>query len=259
MGKTVCIIRKDKMMKKTLGCIRRASEDYKMIDDGDRIAVGVSGGKDSMLLLKALKLYRMFSKKQFELEAVTVDLGLGNFDTELIRQYCDSLDIPSHIIKTEIGQVIFDIRKESNPCSLCSRMRKGAFYTAAKELSCNKAAFAHHADDVIQTLLLSIIFEGKLRTFLPVTYLSRMDITLIRPFIYLPEKDIIGAVNHDHIPIAKNPCPADKKTKREEIKNLIDRLRELNPDVKKSLFAAIKNKENYLMWDKSGMDNEQNN
>ncbi len=243
-------------MKKVLGCIRRAAEDFDMIHDGDKIAVGVSGGKDSMLLLKAMQLYKRFSKIDFELYAITIDLGLGNFNTELISEYCDSLGIEPHIIKTEIGEVVFNVRKESNPCSLCSKMRKGAFYEAAKQLGCNKAAFAHHADDVIETLLLSLFFEGKMRTFLPVTYLSRMDITLIRPFVYLPEKDIIGAVNKVGVPIAKNPCPADHKTKREDIKNLIKELTKLNPDVKKSLHAAIKNTKNYLLWDKSGMENE---
>ena len=243
-------------MKKVLGCIRRAADDYNMINDGDKIAVGVSGGKDSMLLVRALGLYRLFSKKKFDIVAITVDLGLGNFDTALIKSYCEALGIESHIISTQIGDVVFNIRKESNPCSLCSKMRKGALYQAAKELGCNKAAFAHHADDVIETLLLSIFYEGKLRTFLPVTYLSRMDITLIRPLIYLPEKDIIGAVNKLSIPVAKNPCPAGGNTKRQEIKNLIKELTKLNPDVKKSMLAAIRNKENYLLWDRSGMENE---
>ncbi|MBP3941353.1 MAG: tRNA 2-thiocytidine(32) synthetase TtcA [Christensenellaceae bacterium] len=243
-------------MKKVLGCIRRASDDYNMIADGDKIAVGLSGGKDSMLLLRALTLYKRFSKKNFDLVAITVDLGFGNFDTALIRNYCDSLGVECHILNTEIADVVFNIRKETNPCSLCAKMRKGALYTAAKELGCNKAAFAHHADDVIETLLLSLFFEGKMRTFLPVTYLSRMDITLIRPLIYLPEQDVINAVAKNEIPIAKSPCPANGNTKREVIKNLVKDLRKINPDIKKSLFAAIKNKDNYLLWDKSGQNNE---
>ncbi|MBE5760237.1 MAG: tRNA 2-thiocytidine(32) synthetase TtcA [Clostridiales bacterium] len=243
-------------MKKVLGCIRRASDDYNMIADGDKIAVGLSGGKDSMLLLRALTLYKRFSKKNFDLVAITVDLGFGNFDTALIRNYCDSLGVECHILNTEIADVVFNIRKETNPCSLCAKMRKGALYTAAKELGCNKAAFAHHADDAIETLLLSLFFEGKMRTFLPVTYLSRMDITLIRPLIYLPEQDIINAVAKNDIPIAKSPCPANGNTKREVVKNLVKDLRKINPDIKKSLFAAIKNKENYLLWDKSGQNNE---
>ena len=243
-------------MKKVLGCIRRASDDYNMIADGDKIAVGLSGGKDSMLLLRALTLYKRFSKKNFDLVAITVDLGFGNFDTALIRNYCDSLGVECHILNTEIADVVFNIRKETNPCSLCAKMRKGALYTAAKELGCNKAAFAHHADDAIETLLLSLFFEGKMRTFLPVTYLSRMDITLIRPLIYLPEQDVINAVAKNEIPIAKSPCPANGNTKREVIKNLVKDLRKINPDIKKSLFAAIKNKDNYLLWDKSGQNNE---
>ena len=243
-------------MKKVLGCIRRASDDYNMIADGDKIAVGLSGGKDSMLLLRALTLYKRFSKKNFDLVAITVDLGFGNFDTALIRNYCDSLGVECHILNTEIADVVFNIRKETNPCSLCAKMRKGALYTAAKELGCNKAAFAHHADDAIETLLLSLFFEGKMRTFLPVTYLSRMDITLIRPLIYLPEQDVINAVAKNEIPIAKSPCPANGNTKREVIKKLVKDLRKINPDIKKSLFAAIKNKDNYLLWDKSGQNNE---
>ena len=243
-------------MKKVLGCIRRASDDYNMIADGDKIAVGLSGGKDSMLLLRALTLYKRFSKKNFDLVAITVDLGFGNFDTALIRNYCDSLGVECHILNTEIADVVFNIRKETNPCSLCAKMRKGALYTAAKELGCNKAAFAHHADDAIETLLLSLFFEGKMRTFLPVTYLSRMDITLIRPLIYLPEQDVINAVAKNDIPIAKSPCPANGNTKREVVKNLVKDLRKINPDIKKSLFAAIKNKDNYLLWDKSGQNNE---
>lgn len=243
-------------MKKVLGCIRRASDDYNMIADGDKIAVGLSGGKDSMLLLRALTLYKRFSKKNFDLVAITVDLGFGNFDTDLIRNYCDSLGVECHILNTEIADVVFNIRKETNPCSLCAKMRKGALYTAAKELGCDKAAFAHHADDAIETLLLSLFFEGKMRTFLPVTYLSRMDITLIRPLIYLPEQDVINAVAKNDIPIAKSPCPANGNTKREVVKNLVKDLRKINPDIKKSLFAAIKNKDNYLLWDKSGQNNE---
>lgn len=242
-------------MRKVLGCIRRASDDFNMINDGDKIAIGVSGGKDSMLLLRAMTLYKMFSKKKFDIVAISVDLGLG-IDTEKIKSYCDSLNVECKIIKTEIGEIVFNVRKESNPCSLCSKMRKGALYTAAKELGCNKAAFAHHADDAIETLLLSQFFEGKLRTFLPVTYLSRMDITLIRPLIYLPEKDVISAVSKNEIPIAKNPCPAGGNTKRQVIKELLVDLRKVNPDIKKCLFSAIKNTKHYLLWDKSGQDNE---
>ena len=175
-------------MKKVLGCLRRACEEFDMIKSGDKIAVGVSGGKDSILLLYALTLYRRYMKIDYELFGVTVDLGFEGFDTAPIRDFLQSIGVAYHVEKTDIAQVVFDIRKEPNPCSLCAKMRKGAFYEAAARLGCNKAAFAHNQEDLLETLLMSMIYEGKLGVFSPVTYMSRADITLIRPFIYLPEK-----------------------------------------------------------------------
>ena len=172
-------------MRKILGALRRADEHFSMIAPGDRIAVGLSGGKDSMLLLYALHLYQKYTKKDYALLAVTVDLGFGNYATDVMQAYADGLGVPLHILKTNISEIVFDIRKEKNPCSLCAKMRKGAFYEKAKELLCTKAAFAHHGDDVIETLLMSLMYEGRMNTFSPKSYLSRRDITLVRPFVFL--------------------------------------------------------------------------
>ena len=237
-------------MKKILGYLRRASEEFDMIRPGDKIAVGVSGGKDSMLLLYALSLYRRYIRFDYDLVALTVDLGFPGFDTQSILDFSRQLGIPHEIIKTDIGEIVFEIRKEHNPCSLCAKMRKGAFYRTARELGCNKAAFAHHADDLTETLLLSLFYEAKLNTFAPVTYLSRQAITLIRPFIYLRERDITGAVNRLEIPVSKNPCPASGDTRRQEIKELIAEVAKKKPDVRKNMLAAIHNTENYHLWDK---------
>ena len=237
-------------MKKVLGCLRRACEEFHMIENGDQIAVGVSGGKDSILLLYALSLYRQYRKLDFKLCGVTVDLGFAGFETEPIRAFLKDLRIPYHVVKTDIAEVVFQIRKEPNPCSLCAKMRKGAFYDAAKALGCNKAAFAHNQEDLLETLLMSMIYEGKLNVFSPVTYLSRADMTLIRPFIYLPEKEIIGQVRALSLPVVKNPCPVDGVTKRKDARELLDHLRSYNPKVKESLLAAIRNTQNYHLWDK---------
>ncbi len=221
-----------------------------MIEDGDKIAVGVSGGKDSMLLLYALWLYKKFMKIEYQLEAITVDLGFKGFDASPITAFAERYDIRHTVKKTDIAEIVFDIRKEKNPCSLCAKMRKGAFYAAAKELSCGKAAFAHSADDLIETLMMSMLYEGRLNVYAPVTYLDRQDITLIRPFIYLPEKEIIGAVKRLDIPVVKNPCPEDGITKRQEAKELIRSIAHVNPHVKQNLLSAIRNTDTYNLWDR---------
>ncbi len=238
-------------MKHVLCCVRRACDEHGLIEDGDKIAVGISGGKDSMLMLYALHLYKMYMKKEYTLHAVTVDMGFDGYDTSVLREYIAELGIPYTVVKTEIAQVVFDIRNEKNPCSLCSRMRKGAFYEEAKRLGCNKAAFGHHADDLVQTLMMSMMYESKLTTFLPKTYLSRRDITLIRPLIFMWEKDVIGAVNKLDLPISKNPCPANSNTKREEMKDVLKTLMSFNPDAKKNILTAIASVNNYAMWDRT--------
>ena len=237
-------------MRKILGAVRRADERFSMIRQGDRVAVGLSGGKDSMLLLYALHLYQKYAKKEYELLAVTVDLGFGNYATEVMREYADGLGIPLHILKTNISEIVFDIRKEKNPCALCAKMRKGALYEKAKELGCNKAAFAHHGDDVIQTLLMSLMYEGRVNTFSPKSYLSRRDITLVRPIVFLREADIVSAVRRLNIPIAKNPCPIDFSTKREQAKEIVKYLDSLSPGAADNILGAVKNTQTYNLWDK---------
>ena len=237
-------------MKTVLGCIRKADTDFGMIAPGDRIAVGVSGGKDSLLLLYALSLYRKFSGKDFTLQAITLKLGLEPFDVSGIAQLCERIDVPYTVLDTEIAHVIFDIRKESNPCALCAKMRRGALNDAAVAAGCNKVALGHHRDDAIETLLMSLLFEGRLHTFHPNTYLSRKGVTVIRPMIYVPEKHVKHMVKVLDLPVVKNPCPADGHSKREEIKELIRTLSRDYPQVKDYMIAALRNTKQYGLWDK---------
>ena len=236
-------------MKTVLGCIRKADTDFGMIAPGDRIAVGVSGGKDSLLLLYALSLYRKFSGKDFSLQAITLKLGLEPFDVSGIAQLCAQLDVPYTVLDTEIAHVIFDIRKESNPCALCAKMRRGALNDAAVAAGCSKVALGHHREDAIETLLMSLIFEGRLHTFHPNTYLSRRNITVIRPMVYVPEKHVIHMVKTLNLPVVKNPCPADGNSKREEIKALIASLCKTYPHLKDYMLSALQNTAQYGLWD----------
>lgn len=220
--------------------VRQAIDDYHMIDDGDRIAIGISGGKDSLTLLYALAGLRHFYPKKFELAALTVDLGFSGFDLSEIKNLCEKLDVEYHIIKTEIGRIIFEERKESSPCALCAKMRKGALNDYAKQIGCNKVAYAHHMDDIIETMFLSMFYEGQFYSFAPVTHLDRSQITVIRPLMYVPEANVIGFLHKQNLPLVKNPCPADGKTKREYIKQFVRKLNLENPGVKKQIFHAIR-------------------
>lgn len=227
-------------LQQVLSYVRRAADDYHMIQEGDRIAVGISGGKDSLTLLYALHGLQRFYPQHFELHAVTVDLGFQNLNLSKIESICrDELKIPYTIVKTDIADVIFEQRKESNPCSLCAKMRKGALNDAIKKEGCNKVAYAHHKDDVVETMLMSLIFEGRFHTFSPVTYLDRTGITVIRPLLYMNEADVIGFVNKNQVPVVKSPCPADGHTKREYVKQLLRQLNLENPGVKERMFTAI--------------------
>lgn len=228
-------------LQKLLSYTRRAVDDYQMITSGDRIAVGISGGKDSLTLLYALHGLRRFYPNNFELQAITVDLGFPGFDLSKIEILCKQLEIPYTIVKSEIGQIIFQERKETNPCSLCAKMRKGALNEKAKELGCNKIAYAHHQDDVVETMLLSLIYEGRFYSFSPYTYLDRMDLTVIRPMLYVPEAEVIGFQNLMKLPVCKSPCPADGYTRREYAKDLLRQLNQENPGVKERMFSAIIN------------------
>lgn len=228
-------------LQQVLSLTRRAIDDYHMIQAGDKIAIGISGGKDSLTLLYALHGLKRFYPESFDIHAVTVDLGFGNQNFDQIKALCEELDIPYTVIKTEIAEIIFEQRKETNPCSLCAKMRKGALNEAMKAVGCNKIAYAHHKDDIIETFLMSLIYEGRIHTFSPVTYLDRMDVTVIRPLMYMKEVDVIGFVNKYQLPVAKSPCPVDGYTKREYIKQLLAKLNQENPGVKERMFTAIQN------------------
>lgn len=218
---------------------RKAIDTYQMIDDGDQIAVGVSGGKDSLTLLYALHGLSQFYPKRFTLNAITVDLGFNNFDLSPVSKLCNTFSVPYTVIHTDIGKILFQERKESNPCSLCAKLRKGALNKTAKELGCNKVAYAHHREDLIETMLLSLIYEGRFYAFPPCTYLNRMNLTVIRPLMLIPEADIKGFKNRYQLPVCKNPCPVDGHTRREYVKILTQNLEKENPGVKTRLFHAI--------------------
>jgi tRNA(Ile)-lysidine synthase TilS/MesJ len=228
-------------LQQVLSHVRRAVDDYHMIEDGDRIAVGISGGKDSLTLLCALHSLKNFYPKKFELCAVTVDLGWDNLNLDRIETLCQQMDIPYRVIKTDIANIVFQERKEENPCSLCAKMRKGALNQAVKEMGCNKIAYAHHKDDVVETMMMSLIFEGRFHTFSPVTHLDRTGLDVIRPLIYMNEVDVIGFSRKYGLPVVKSPCPADGHTKREYIKTLLRQLNLENPGVKNRMFTAIQN------------------
>ena len=238
-------------LQRVLSEVRKAMDDYRMIAEGDKIAVGISGGKDSLTLLYALSSLRRFYPHPFELVAVTVDLGFANLDLSEIKKLCEKLEVPYTVVKTQIGQIVFEQRQENNPCALCAKMRKGALNEAMKQLGCNKIAYAHHMDDVVETMMLSLLYEGRFHTFSPVTYLDDTGLTVIRPLIYMKEADVIGFVRKYEVPVVKSPCPADGHTKREYVKQLLKQLNTENPGVKQRMFTAIQNGcDNLKEWNK---------
>lgn len=238
-------------LQRVLSEVRKAVDDYHMIAEGDKIAVGISGGKDSLTLLYALSSLRRFYPHPFELVAVTVDLGFANLDLSEIEKLCEKLEVPYTVVKTQIGQIVFEQRQENNPCALCAKMRKGALNEAMKQLGCNKIAYAHHMDDVVETMMLSLLYEGRFHTFSPVTYLDDTGLTVIRPLIYMKEADVIGFVRKYEVPVVKSPCPADGHTKREYVKQLLKQLNTENPGVKQRMFTAIQNGcDNLKEWNK---------
>ena len=210
-----------------------------MIEAGDKIAVGVSAGKDSLTLLCAMAELRRFYPIPFELIAITVDMGFAGVDFSPIAKLCEELNVPYHIVPTEISHIIFDVRKEKNPCSLCAKMRRGALHNAAKELGCTAVALGHHFDDAVETFMLNLFFEGRLGCFSPVTYLSRVGIKLIRPMIYMPEKDVRYFSSKVQLPVVKSPCPADGNTQREEMKQLLHELERKHDGLRYRIFGAI--------------------
>ncbi len=225
-------------MQKMVGLVRRCVEDYNMIEAGDRIGVGVSGGKDSLVLLLLLAELRQYNSKPFTIEAITIDMGLGMDYTE-IQNLCDRLGVPFHLIKTEIGPIIFDHRKEKNPCSMCSKMRRGALNQALLDLGLNKLALGHHYDDAVETFVMSLIYEGRISCFQPVTDLDRTGIIQIRPMLYIHEKTVDSFATRQNLPVLANRCPVDKNTKREEIKQLVYDLSATYPDLKERIFGAM--------------------
>ena len=226
-------------LQKLYSYTRQAINDFQMIQDGDKIAIGVSGGKDSLALLYALSGLQKFIPEKIDIVAITVDLGFGNFETEEIRKLCEKLGIEYHLIKTQIADILKAKIKEGSFCSLCAKMRKGALNNFAKDLGCNKIAYAHHKDDFVETMILSLFYEGQFFSFPPMKYYEDVDLTVIRPLLYVPEKDIIGFQNKMTLQSIKNPCPFDKNTKREYVKNLLRQLRKDNPEIQQKMFNAI--------------------
>ena len=226
-------------IQRILSFVRRAVDDYRMIAPGDKIAVGVSAGKDSLTLLTALAELRRFYPVPFEVCGITVDMGFPEADFSPVQTYCDRLGVEYRVVKTDIAEVVFQIRKEPNPCSLCAKMRRGTLHSAAKEMGCRKVALGHHFDDVVDTFMMNLFFEGRLGCFSPVTYLSQSDLYLIRPLLYAQEKDVLYYVRHTELPILESPCPENHHTERENMKNLLKELERNNEGLRHRIFGAI--------------------
>lgn len=225
-------------MQHLMGMLRRCIDDYQMIQEGDKIAVGVSGGKDSLALLALLAGLQKYYPRHFELTALTIDMGMG-MDFTPVEEYCKSLGVPYKCVHTEIGPIIFDIRKEKNPCSMCSKMRRGALNDALLADGFTKIALGHHYDDAVETFLLSLFYEGRISCFQPVTYLSRTGVTQIRPMLYIGEKAVESFAQRQNLPVVHNRCPADNSTKRQEVKELLAVLQKQYPDLKTKIFGAM--------------------
>ena len=225
-------------MQKLMGLMRRCVDDYDMIQEGDKIAVGVSGGKDSLALLVLLAGLKQYFHKPFALEAITIDMGLG-MDYGAVQSLCDSLEVPYTIVKTEIAPIIFDHRKEKNPCSMCAKMRRGALNQAMLDRGLHKLALGHHYDDAVETFVMNLLFEGRIGCFQPVTNLDRTGIVQIRPMLYIHERTVDNFAARMALPVIENRCPVDKATKREEVKQLIYSLSQTYPDLKERIFGAM--------------------
>ncbi len=226
-------------MQHILSLVRRCVEDYHMIADGDTVAVGVSGGKDSVLTLAALAKLRAFYPKRFDVVAITIDSCTPGMDFSPIAQLCAQLDVPYHLVQVPIYEIVFVCRQEKNPCSLCAKLRRGALSTELNRLGLNKIALGHHYDDAVETIVMSLFLEGRISCFQPVTYLDRSQVTQIRPLLYVQERDVRGAVRRLGLPVVSNPCPANGSTKREEMKELLLQLEKQFPHLKKKIFGAI--------------------
>ncbi|MGL5378894.1 tRNA 2-thiocytidine biosynthesis TtcA family protein [Clostridium sp.] len=241
-------------MQKLLSKTRQAINDFDMINDGDKVAVGLSGGKDSITLLHILKNFQKFSPKKFELIAIT--LNPGGVDNSPLHRLCKNIDVPFYEIQTDIGKIVFDIRKEKNPCSLCAKLRRGALNSAAMDLGCTKVALGHHKDDAVETFVMTMFYEGRVNCFSPKSYMEKFNLTIIRPMVYIDEYMIKKAVREYNYPIVKNPCEADGHTKRQDVKELIKNLGGDFPNLKDKLFSALNNSEQLFIWDKESINKD---
>ncbi len=226
-------------MRRMLSYVRRAVDDYDMIDDGDRIAVGISGGKDSLTLLEVLSEMRIFYPKKYEIVAITVDMGFDGSDYSEVAEFCRRLGVKYVLEKTDIAKIIFDVRKEPNPCSLCAKMRRGSLHSAAQNAGCNKVALGHHFDDAVETFMLNLFFEGRLGCFSPKSYLSNRRLGLIRPMLYATEKDVKHFASKRNLPIVTSLCPEDHATEREKMKKLLSELERNNKGLRHRIFHAM--------------------
>lgn len=232
------------------GVVRRCVDDYGMISPGDRIAVGISGGKDSLVLLAALAYLRRYYPAPFELEGITIDTGFPGMDFSGVEKMCEELGVPYTRVPTDIREIVFDARQEENPCSLCSKMRRGALNTTMKEHGCNKLALGHHFDDAVETFLLSLVYEGRISCFQPVTHMTRTGVDQIRPLLYAGEGRIANLAKALALPIVENPCPEDRGSKRYEIKQFIRTMSQTYPDLRSKVFGAIQRAPLYG-WEKA--------
>lgn len=236
-------------MQKILGYMRKAIEDYNMIDDGDKIAIGLSGGKDSISMLMGFKALQRFYPKKFDIIAVSVNPGFEYFDSDLLKKTCEDLEVPFFEEVSHIKEIVFDIRNEKNPCSLCANLRRGILNSVAIREGCNKIALGHNEDDVLETFLLNLFYTGSISTFAPISYMDRSKIALIRPLIYAPEKEIRNFIKRNNITIMKKSCPMDGVSKREAMKEMIKDLKVDIPHIRANLYGAIK-RSNIKGWEK---------
>lgn len=232
--------------------IRRAILNHQMIQPGDRVAIGMSGGKDSTSLLYFLDLIRQQKRLGFDFEIVPITLDMAfEIDITPLQQFVEQLNYSLEIVPTNIAKVVFEIREERSPCSLCAKLRRGILYKKAKELGCNKVALGHHLDDAIETYFMNFLFHGQMTSFEPISYLTKTDITLIRPLLYLEEKEIIRFVKRESLPVIFNPCPVDKKTKREEMKQQVTQLAKSYPDIREKFIMGMEQGTDASFWTKS--------
>ncbi len=237
-------------MKTTLGRLRRADQDFGLIDPGDRVAVGVSGGKDSLLMLYALSMYRRVRRDDFTMQAIMLTSGPTPPDTSAIEAFCAELNVPVTVRYTDLYQILFEMRHDRSPCPLCAKMRRAMLCDMSRDMGCNKLALGHHREDVLETFLMSLIYEGRIHTFHPKSYMSRTGITVIRPMVYMPEKEVIHMQRKLELPVLVNPCPANGHTKRQEMKELLTELARRYPHLQETMLSALKNADQYSLWEK---------